>query len=820
MLNRNVSAVVVRLQDVNATILSRVRGGRGEMQSTGGDPDAGEMVVETRSLVANDSVVGTVKVMMTQAYLQADLNQELLSRTLEVICFALLLGFCLYLLFWRLVVKPIKILENYAAAFSTGQAEVRVPRGQYFLGELESLRVWLDRMIELLQARYSALRESEAALRLSDHVLKSISQGVLIAKPDRSIILVNEAFEAMTGYAASEILGQSCRMLQGPLTDAQTLEKIRGALGQANEFSGEILNYRKDGSTFWNELTITPLRDELGRLTHFIGVTRDITSRKESAEALKLSEYKARAVFDHTFQFMGLLDPAGTILEANQPALDFAGIDRSQAVGKPMPETAWWNHSPPLQARVRDAIRRAREGEFIRFEATIPAVDGTPRTIDFSLKPVRDDKGNVIWLIPEGRDVTEQREANNTRESLEAQLRESQKMQAIGTLAGGIAHDFNNILNIILMNADLAKEEPILPQTLECLREIEKASMRAVDLVRQILSFSRRQTTMRKTMALGPVIGEAVRMLRAIMPARVTLEYLQGTGVPPVLADTTQIEQVVINLATNALQAMPTGLGRIEIRLEAVNLDQAMAASIPALGTLHEKHPGLTALICMSDTGSGIDPANLKRIFEPFFTTKPVNEGTGLGLAVVHGIVQTHEGVITVRSQLGNGTTFDVYLPAAATPADRTESNGRAMGNGGERASGRRILYLDDEGLQVTVLRRLLGRRGISVDGHGVAEEALSALKAEPSSFSLVLSDYNMPGMSGLEFAREVRAIRADLPVVVASGFIDETLQAQAKQAGIREIICKPYDCAKFYEMIDRLTACSPDEATDSKRRA
>jgi CheY-like chemotaxis protein len=379
-------------------------------------------------------------------------------------------------------------------------------------------------------------------------------------------------------------------------------------------------------------------------------------------------------------------------------------------------------------------------------------------------------------------------------------------MEAIGTLAGGIAHDFNNIIVTILGNAELASEDASdnLP-ALQSIEEIRKAGTRARDLVQQILSFSRRQPTEKKRIALAPVIEESARLLRATLPARLSLDVRCAPDVPPVLADATQVLQIVMNLATNAMHAM-RGYGRIEIRLDTVVLDAAFADAHPQLRALHDQHPGRTVRLAVGDTGSGMDAATLERVFEPFFTTKAVDEGTGLGLSVVHGIVQTHEGAITVDSAPGNGTTFTLYLPVATATANAAPTDGAAFIEPAvSHYRGKHILYLDDDDAMVSMVTRLLERRGFRVSGYSTSSEALAALRDDPAAFDLVVSDYNMPGISGLDVARVVRSIRVDLPVAVASGFVDEELETQAVAAGVCEVIYKARAVDEFCEIVQRL---------------
>jgi len=399
----------------------------------------------------------------------------------------------------------------------------------------------------------------------------------------------------------------------------------------------------------------------------------------------------------------------------------------------------------------------------------------------------------------------ERRRAESLHAALEAQLRESQKMQAIGTLAGGIAHDFNNIIAAILGNANLARQD-LAPDSpaLESVEEIRKAGARARALVSQILSFSRRQPTERRLIELAPVVEEARRLLRATLPARLTLDVECAPDIPPVLADAIQIEQVLVNLATNAMQAMPSGKGRIRFRLDAVELNDALARTHPALTAMHARSAGRAVRLEVSDSGPGIEAAVLDRIFEPFFSTKTVGEGTGLGLSVVHGIVQMHGGAITVRSRPGDGTTFTIFLPVAS-PADvapRPEAPNAGVLAGG---NGQHVLYIDDDEALVRLMKRLLERNGYRVSAFTSQRAALDAFRSRPGDFDLIVADYNMPGMSGLDVARKVREIRADVPIVVASGYIDNALREEAPAAGVRELVFKADSAEELCDAVARI---------------
>ena len=390
-------------------------------------------------------------------------------------------------------------------------------------------------------------------------------------------------------------------------------------------------------------------------------------------------------------------------------------------------------------------------------------------------------------------DISERKEAEAVMRRFENQLREVQKMESIGTLAGGIAHDFNNILGAILGNVALARDDVGAGHpALVSLAEIHKASMRARNLVQQILSFSRREAQELVTQPLRPVVEETCKLLRATLPARVALEITLAEQPLHVLADATQVQQVLMNLCTNAWQALKDGGGRIGIGLDAAELDLAAGQRLGGVPA------GPYAHLWVSDNGVGMDAATRERVFEPFFTTKPVGQGTGLGLSVVHGILRAHHAASTIESAPGQGCTFHLYFPLAApppaavavAPAEPVEPAG-AVPSAPVGGRGQHVVYVDDDATMVILVERILERAGYRVSTYERAQQAIAAVRAQPEGVDLVVTDFNMPDVSGLELARELRRIRPGLPVVISSGYITQELRDEAHLAGVHGLLEK-----------------------------
>jgi signal transduction histidine kinase len=403
----------------------------------------------------------------------------------------------------------------------------------------------------------------------------------------------------------------------------------------------------------------------------------------------------------------------------------------------------------------------------------VELVDGT--ILDRYTAPVRDKAGKHYGRIWSFRDITERRK-------LELQVQQAQKMESIGQLAGGIAHDFNNILSAIVGNLYLAKADIADPAAaVSHLEEISLAAQRATELVNQILTFSRQGKQDRVPIKLNHVVIEALKLLRASVPASIRIQT-ELTETPAVLANAGAIHQLIMNLGTNAWHAMRDQQGELKVEMCMMEVDEDFAKTHPDL------HAGRYVQLSVSDTGSGMDPMTLKRIFDPFFTTKPVGQGTGLGLAVVHGIMKSHDGGIWVYSQPGEGTTFHLYFPVIETEAVIHAVETKPI----PRGNGERILFVDDEVMLASLGKRVLELLGYHVTAKTSPLEALAAVRAEPDAFALVITDLTMPGMDGGRLGSQLLLIRPELPIIITTGYSRSMTAELAAELGFRQLLHKP----------------------------
>ena len=535
-------------------------------------------------------------------------------------------------------------------------------------------------------------------------------------------------------------------------------------------------------------------------------------------QVLQIREADSRALVENLSAGVMLFRPDRTLSHVNGAARRFLGWidgDANRTVRESMVShgTLLDEDGQPMRRHELPFERVLATGQPVRDVVFGLSVGGGGvRWALCNAHPENDTQGGLRHVVLTFADISSLRAARHQQEALQSQLAQSQKMEALGTLAGGVAHDFNNILAAILGNADLARQDlaPNAPAR-ESLQEISTAARRGRELVRQILAFSRQQPMARQPVQVADVVAESCSLLRAAIPPQVELVQRCAAGTGPILADATQLGQVLLNLGTNAVYALQGLSGRIEFRVDTLPPGHPALPAELASGC-DQRGTGVVR-IQVQDNGSGMSEETLSRMFDPFFTTKPVGRGTGLGLPVVLGIVQTLGGVIEVQTALGQGTTFSLFFPLLDNPSlvvqdlpapPPAQQEMHTMAETPTTAP-RHILYLDDDTALVFLVRRLLERRGYRVTGMTDQAQAIAAVRADPDAFDLLLTDYNMPGMSGLDVAKAVLGIAPTLPVAVASGYITDELQAQALAAGVREVVFKTDAVEAFCQVVARL---------------
>ncbi len=540
--------------------------------------------------------------------------------------------------------------------------------------------------------------------------------------------------------------------------------------------------------------TMNRMQGELKELYKNLHI--QLAELRSAQKALSESEKTVKAVFENAYQFIGLMNTDGTLLEANHAALAFLNISKSEVIGKPFWEGPWWSHSRELQDKLRESIDRAAGGEFIRFEATHLDFNGKVHYVDFSIKPVFDDDNKVILLIPEGRDITERKEAEEVRLKLEDRFRQIQKMESITNLASGIAHDFNNVLGgivgtISLMKYNLEKNREMDSGFIkEKISVIETAADRAKDIVRQLLTLSRKQDYQLMPVDINVSVENVLRLCRNSFDKSIEINSRYCEGSAMVNADSSQVEQVLLNVCINSAHAMTIMRRKNEHIGGVLSVETGI---IDCDRVFYETHPEARyeryVIISIYDTGVGMNKDTVAKMFDPFFTTKDKENGSGLGLSMVYNIVNDHNGFIDVYSEAGTGTTFNIFFPYY-------EDTGNTVSAAAEeniyRGTGL-VLVVDDEDIIRNIASEILIECGYEVLLAENGSSGIELLRESGDKISLVILDMAMPGMSGKETYIEMKKIKPDIKVILSSGFKQDKRVLESMELGINTFIQKPY---------------------------
>ncbi len=614
--------------------------------------------------------------------------------------------------------------------------------------------------------------ESEAALKNSEEryrlLVENQGEGVGYVDDDERILFMNRAAEGILGRPRAELLGRCL----SEFTDARDFQKLQDEtlkrkIGSNSTY--EMGFIRPNGERRQVLVTVTPHTDDQGQFLGALGIFRDITSIKQAEAELK----RLSTAIEQASDSILVTDIEGTVLYANPATEKLLGLPQPMIHGQ---RIATLNFGESDEKLYRERWQEVVAGQSSTGRMSHRRGDGTTGHTDTTLSPVRDDEGAVQYVVLTSRDVTREAE-------LENQLRHSQRMEAIGVLAGGIAHDFNNLLMPILGFAELAQDlvKTDQPKLTSYLEEIHGAGRRAADLVSQILLFGRQMEQDKQAVELHPLVKECLKLMRAAIPANISIEAHVDEQCGPVLVDPSQIHQVVMNLCTNGYHAMRESGGRLGVRLDRV------CPTVPVQAIGGDLPPGDYIRLSVSDTGCGMSPETQKQVFLPFFTTKRIGEGTGLGLSIVHGIVTGCDGGIQLESEVGRGSTFTVYLPIALRPEPTSPFRQEKAAKGHER-----ILVVDDERPIGQMLGEALGLLGYRVSVFQDSQEALSAFQANPESYDLVMTDFSMPGLTGQDLGTGIWKLRPGFPVLLMTGFSEELDEAKAREQGFANLLKKP----------------------------
>jgi PAS domain S-box-containing protein len=645
--------------------------------------------------------------------------------------------------------------------------------------------------MEGVVADITARKQAEETLRKSEEKFRFLAEKMvdIVWTLDRDFrtTYVSPSIENALGFTPEERKRQSLEEMITPesLQKVQEmflteLQKEQDANSDPNRsVTMEIEYFRKDGSTVWMENIVKGIRDPGGAIVGMHGVSRDITERKSAEQALRESETKFRTLFDLSPQAISLSElQSGKLVDVNHKLCELTQYTKEELLGLNATEVGFYKEAD--RSRFLKALQSS--GEVKGFEMGYRAKGNGVLHAQTFARIIQ--IAGVSYILAIFLDQTEQKR-------LEAQLRQAHKMESIGTLAGGIAHDFNNILGIIIGNAELAldvvsEEDPARLN----LEEIRVAGSRAKEVVCQLLSFARQTHPEKKPVNIAPVIQESLKLLRSSIPAGIEIRQNITKELDAVLADPTQINQILINLCTNADHAMPDG-GILDIHVKNVVSDADTEARQFNLA------PGRYVNLMVRDTGHGIPSRDIDRIYDPYFTTKEVGKGVGMGLAVVHGIVMNHNGAIFVDSDLEKGTTFNLFFPSTEKePVSEIPIND-ALPGGKER-----ILFIDDDESIAYVGRFRLERLGYQVEAKTNPVEALELFRDNPDQFDLVITDMTMPHMTGDLLVKEILKIRPDLPIIMCTGFSEKIDEEKAKKIGIRQYIEKPLNRSDLANLV------------------
>jgi PAS domain S-box-containing protein len=642
----------------------------------------------------------------------------------------------------------------------------------------------------------------ERQLRYQAQLLQNVSDAVVAVDNEYCITAWNSAASTLYGWKATEVLGKHLFQVTQPrYLNGESEDTIVESVLKAGKWIGELVEKRKDGTEVIVEACISPLRNEKGEIIGAVGIKRDLTERKQIERQLR---YQAQ-LLENVSDAVMAIDNNTCITSWNRAAETLYGWKATEVLGKKLYQilpTSYLNGTSE-----EDALESMRStGKWVG-EVAQKRKDGSEVIVEACVSYLRDEKGDIIGMVSINRDLTEQKQYAEERYRLYEQIQHLQKMESIGRLAGGIAHDFNNILAAILGSVKLATEKVNDEKVLKYLSRIKAASERASALTQQLLGFARQGKYELAPVDLRDCVCNVVEMLEHTIDKRIEVVVEPAHMSTKVMGDRTQLEQVILNLAVNAIDAMMPTLEAKQSGILRFSWRSGVREEIKVVNQhLLPNQPYLC--LAVSDSGIGIPKEIQKKIFEPFFTTKEIGKGTGLGLAMVYGIMQNHHGSVHVESEVGKGTTFELYFPQVLESQTKQETVTTTHTYPRAMQKNKKILIVDDE----EMLRELLAEQLVDV-GYAVYEasngvEAIEVLKrlcAEQTQIDAVVLDMNMPKMDGAKAFAEIRTLFPKMPILIATGYAEDDVVRQLQQTGTSGVLVKPYDADLLLEKLNAL---------------
>jgi PAS domain S-box-containing protein len=628
---------------------------------------------------------------------------------------------------------------------------------------------------DLLLAR---LRSNEENVRL---LLEGVQDcAIFMLDPEGNIVSWTSAAARLTGYSAAEVVGRQVTLLVPPEEqDASSISALLAIARGDGKADSEGWRVRKDGSRFYSSVLMTPLRDSSGSVRGYATIIRDVSVRKTWETKLVEESRKNEALLQTALDGIHIFDMAGNVVQVNEAFCRHLGYSREELLGMNLSQWEVQRSGKGLKEHISSIT-----SEGAVFETQHRKRDGSVVEVEIGATWVEID--GKRYMYASARDIT-------ARKALEEQLRQSQKLEAVGRLAGGVAHDFNNILTGMLLNLEMIELDHQLPErVLQPFKDLKAMARRAAGITEQLLLFARRHSMHTEALELNAVLENVLKMISRLLGEHISVKLAKGVPELWVKGDSGMLDQVVMNISINARDSMPDG-GELRFETSLVEFGEQSAA---ARG---EVRPGRFACVSISDTGSGIPVDILPHIFEPFYTTKEVGKGTGLGLATVDGIIHQHKGWVTVESVVGRGTTFRLYLPASGGQAEPAKPAGLLGMSGGKE----RILLVEDEDTVRTVAAAILRRLGYEVFVANDGNQALALWDQSGSKFDLLLTDMVMPGgIGGMQLATRLRKTDPSLKVIVMSGYNEQIMGGETLRDAGFAFLSKPFETSVLAAII------------------